>query len=53
MTEFDRPTRKDIEDLIVEVEEAIVLLQNKGGYENTIQELEQQIVRLKKRIETL
>lgn len=53
MNEFDRPTRKDIEDTINEIEEAIVILQNKGGYDNTVRELEQQLEHLKKRLGTL
>jgi len=51
--EFDRPTRKDVEDIILEIEETIQLLRGKGGYENTIRELEQQAERLKGRLKTL
>lgn len=48
-----RPTRKDIEDMINEIEEAIQMLDGKGGYENTIRELEQQSEKLKQRLQTL
>lgn len=53
MNDFDRPTRKDVEDMIAEIEEAIQILHGKGGYENTIHELEQQAARLKQRLLTL
>jgi polyhydroxyalkanoate synthesis regulator phasin len=53
MNDSDRPTRIDIEDMIDEIEEAIVILQNQGGYENTIQELERQIEHLKTQLITL
>ena len=48
--EFDRPTRKDIEDILVEVEEMITIFRSHGGSEETIRNLEQQAERLKQRL---
>lgn len=50
MNDFDRPTRKDIEDILVEIEETIYVLQRQSGFEDAVRNLEEQAERLKRRL---
>ena len=50
--DYDHPTRKDIEDVLVEIEEMIQMLRGRGtvDVEDNIRNLEEQAARLKQRL---